>query len=78
MTFYAAFMNEIYNLGIYYDDYNYQNIYNNLLHNIENNIIQVNNYGFTYNQVMHLHNFLSICVINQSLVNETNDISFQI
>ena len=73
MTFYNAFMDEIYNMGIYYDDYNYQKIYNNLLYNIYNNIIQTTRYGFTYRQVEHLHTFLTICVMTPSYVTETID-----
>lgn len=64
MAYFNMMMNEIYNMNMYIDNFNYVYMYNTIVNNIIMNNIPIDYFGFGHFQVNTLYNFLAPYVIN--------------
>ena len=71
MAHYNTFLQHIMNEGMYVENYNYHNMYNIMANHIIENLIPVDNFIYTFQQVNALYDFLTPLVMNDN-VNEAN------
>ena len=73
MAHYNTFLQHIMNEGMYVEGYNYHNMYNIMANHIIENLIPVDNFIYTFQQVNALYDFLTPLVLNDI----ANDIANQ-
>jgi len=73
MAHYNTFLQHIMNEGMYVEGYNYHTMYNIMVNHIIENLIPVDNFIYTFQQVNALYDFLTPLVLNDL----ANDIANQ-
>jgi len=58
MAHFNQMMTQIYNMTVYAEGYDYYNMYNVMVYNIEYNIIPTDTFNLTYAQIGLLYDFL--------------------
>lgn len=75
MAHYNTFLQHIMNQGMYVEGYNYHNMYNIMANHIIENLIPVDNFIYTFQQVNALYDFLTPLVMNDianEIANQNN------
>jgi len=78
MSVYPQFLQHIHDLSMYISGYNYEEMYNIMVHNLTNNLPLTNNFIFTHNQMNEMYEYLDDLLYDppQSDI-ETNDTANQ-
>lgn len=58
MSVYPEFLQHVHDMGMYVVGYNYEEMYNIMVHNITNNLPLTNNFIFTHNQMNEIYEYL--------------------
>jgi hypothetical protein len=58
MSVYPQFLQRVHDLGMYVVGYNYEEMYNIMVHNLTNNLPLTNNFIFTHNQMNEIYEYL--------------------
>ena len=58
MSVYPQFLQRIHDMGMYVVGYNYEEMYNIMVHNLTNNLPLTNNFIFTHNQMNEMYEYL--------------------
>lgn len=75
MSVYPEFLQHIQQQGLYVDGYNYEEMYNIMIHNLTYNIIPTTNFIYTYQQINELYECLEELLMPiDSDLDETNQI----
>ena len=67
MAHYNTFLQHIMNQGIYVEGYNYHTMYNIMANNIIENLIPIDKFIYTFQQVNDLYNFLTPLILNDEI-----------
>ena len=60
------------NEGMYVEGYNYHTMYNIMANNIIENLIPIDNFIYTFQQVNDLYNFLTPLILNDQIIAQNN------
>ena len=58
MSVYPQFLQRVHDLGMYNPGYNYEEMYNIMVHNLTNNLPLTHNFIFTHNQMNEIYEYL--------------------
>jgi tRNA G10 N-methylase Trm11 len=74
MAHYNTFREYIINHGMYVEGYNYQDMYNTMATIILENIIPIDHFIYTFQQMNDLYTFLTPLILNeaQQIINQQN------
>lgn len=75
MSVYPQFLQHIQDRGLYVSGYNYEEMYNIMVHTLTNNIFETSNFIYTYQQINELYDYLDELLLNTNESNESNQIN---